>query len=172
MWKLFGGNNVDRHPINDSLVKAFNARAEFNIAPSIINLGAGILGHGKMIVRVSPRLQLETHASGTDNNDVYLPIYNSMPIIKFPDCQKIADNTSLLFSEEHLHHHVLQLNHYTYQSREYYEKYKAVRGGGQSGHISKYTLDYYDKHANAKHNNIIFDDKLYRKKVVNHQIIV
>ena len=32
LWKVFGGNNVDRHPTNDSLVKTFNARAEFHLS--------------------------------------------------------------------------------------------------------------------------------------------
>jgi len=166
LWKLFGGNNIVNHPVNDSLVKTFNARAEFHIAPSIINVGAGLFGHGKMIVRVSNKFQLETHASVTDNNDVYLPVYHSQPIFSYHinGQHQIAENTSELFTEEHLHRHVLHINHYSYQSREYYEKYKAVRGGGQSGHVSKYTLEYYDKHANAKHNNLIFDDELYRKR--------
>lgn len=166
LWKLFGGNHVIKHPVDDSLVKTFNARAEFHIAPSVINLGAGLFGHGKMIVRVSNKLQLETHASLTDDNHVYLPVYNSQPIFTYEinnGHRQISENASDLFREEFLHHHVLQLNHYSYQSREYYEKYKTVRGGGQSGHTSKYTIEYYDKHANSKHNNLIFDDELYRK---------
>lgn len=168
LWKLFGGNNVIKHPVDDSLVKTFNARAEFHIAPSVINVGAGLFGHGKMIVKVSNKLQLETHASLTDDNHVYLPVYNSQPIFTYEiniGHRQISENASDLFREEFLHRHVLQLNHYSYQSREYYEKYKSVRGGGQSGHTSKYTIEYYDKHANSKHNNLIFDDELYRKNI-------
>lgn len=177
LWKLFGGNNVIKHPVNDLLVKTFNARAEFHIAPSVINLGAGLYGHGKMIVRVSNKLLLETHASLTDDNHVYLPIYNSQPIFSYEinnnGHRQISENTSDLFREEFLHHHVLQLNHYSYQSREYYEKYKTIRGGGQSGHTSKYTIEFYDKHANSKHNNLIFDDELYRKNTaMKHKPLV
>lgn len=163
-WKTFGGNHIMIHPRNTSLVQAFNHRAEFTINhyQDAIKNGAGLYGCGKMIVRVSPSLQLEAHASTNGpHQPVYIPIYNHSIPLNHSDYYSLL----LYFNEDTLHKHVLHLNHYAFQSREYYEKNKAPRGGGQSGHTNKYTVEYYDAHANTKENNLIYDNNLYLKKL-------
>jgi hypothetical protein len=48
-------------------------------------------------------------------------------------------------------------------SEEYYTKIKCNRGGGESGLLKKYSLDFFRE--SDKNNNILYDDELLNKKI-------
>lgn len=156
-WKVFGSNGHIKQP--QSIIQGFTKRG-----PVHINLDKHALGYGKTIARVSNRLHLLTHSSTTGNNPVH---YSNGTLVNLGD--HVAKE---LITDESIRTHPLQLNHYMFQSREYYETVKCSRGGGQSGHIKKYTMEYFDTH--EPHVNQIEDTQLLmryeaRKKVCSAQ---
>ena len=126
-WKVFGSNKnvkqpssvingfVRRHPLQQHALQKVNGRIE------------KILGTGKMISRAKHVYELMIHETLTDDNTIYTS--HGIPYTSPSDPETYP----------------LHLNHYMLMSREYYEKIKCSRGGGQSGHIYKYTMKYFDE---------------------------
>ena len=55
----------------------------------------------------------------------------------------------------------LHINHYMFMSEQYYKDVKCIRGGGQSGHCRKYTMEFFYKHCDK--NNLVEDYELKNK---------
>ncbi|KAJ1413072.1 hypothetical protein B484DRAFT_482408 [Ochromonadaceae sp. CCMP2298] len=130
-WKVFGGGGHATQP--ESVVAGFMTRKEGMI---LSRDDKNLFGYGKHLARVVPSLQLRTHdtrSTSRHSGDSYLS--DGSPI---RDGVLLGNQTSVLLMP-------LQLNHYAYQSREYYA-FKCIRGGGSSGHISRrYTMGWYDE---------------------------
>lgn len=133
-WKVFGSNGHTKQP-QAGVVQGFTKRA-----PVHINLDKHALGYGKTVARVTSGLHLLTHSSHNVgyNNEVH---YSDGSLVNLGDHM-----TSVLITDDTIKTHPLQLNHYMFQSREYYETVKCSRGGGQSGHVKKYTMEFFDVH--------------------------
>jgi hypothetical protein len=130
-WKVFGSNGRTELR-QESVVAAFTKRANAISIP-FRRLGQRFESHvgvGKTVARRVSRLGV--HESET-----------------------FANNTLYGWGADHLQAHLmarlpsnplLELNHYMYMSRDYYEQVKCVRGGGQTGLINpKYTMRYFDE---------------------------
>jgi len=113
-------------------------------------LGQHALGYGKNFTRVRGHgLELLTHIHYSDGTKL-----------------EYGDHLAKVkLDEESTSHQSLQLNHYMFQSRDYYERVKCVRGGGQSGLIGKYTMKYF-LHAEPHHNSIDDTDLMRRNEVL------
>jgi hypothetical protein len=131
-WKIFGSNKHKTQP-KSGVVSSFTKRA-----PMYTSLDRFALRYGKLIARVTPQLHLLTHHSVNGNRNVYFP---DQRLIEFGDHR---ENHTI--TEATIVTHPLQLNHYMFQSKYYYETVKCSRGGGQSGRGSKYTMAFYNAH--------------------------
>lgn len=131
-WKIFGSNGHLTQPI-EGIINGFTRRKAVNHTR-----GETALGYGKTFARVTNKLHLLTHHSDNGDGSVYYPNMTRVEFGKHLDKVHIDEDTIL--------NQPLQLNHYMFQSREYYEKVKCQRGGGQSGKIPKYTMAFYDEH--------------------------
>ena len=60
--------------------------------------------------------------------------------------------------------HELQLNHYKLISKDYFKNVKSERGGGSSGMVYPYTMDYFYKELEKSCKCI--DDELKLKEYV------
>jgi hypothetical protein len=139
-WKIFGSNNNIKQP--NSVVSGFTRRS---------NEPDKFLGHGKSIIQTKKLVNFGCcgHYVELDNDT---KIYTAN-----------GDNYYLFdFTEETCSKLNLHLNHYMMLSEEYYLKIKASRGGGESGLINKYSINYF-KENDVKYNKII-DNELLRKK--------
>ena len=133
-WKIFGSNGHVKHPdnvINSHTKKTNKIRLE--------------MGYGKSIVRVKNLITIDIHTSNTKNNIFYTD-----------NGKKWSDVKGDFLNELKLH-----LNHYMMMSKEYYLKVKCTRGGGQSGMVSKYTEDFFNKY--DKSYNVVEDNELINK---------
>ena len=155
-WKVFGSSGLLKQP-KQGIAKGFIKRAELVVHPS-----PTVLGYGKTIVRVSNALKLLTHCSEVDGNNTFIPIYLSNGAPVHVHMVPSAPHHSSFVNESMLSQLPLQLNHYMFQSRQYYEEVKCSRGGGQSGHTSKYTMAYFDKNEHV--TNRIVDTELKLRK--------
>ena len=137
-WKVFGSNGQVHQP--PCIVDAFTLRhpvqhhAILYTRPPIHQYGTG-----KMITRTKTLRRIFNHETITENPVVYTShgIPYSMP----------SDPST----------YPLQLNHYMLMSKEYYQRIKCVRGGGQSGYVYKYTMEYFedmDKHCTIVDNEL------------------
>ena len=133
-WKVFGGNGHRAAQPAEGVVRGFTRRAEGVSLPYKCTAPGRYeahLGLGKMLARGVARLGVhESEAQGQNSKTVYgwdrarTPAHLLTQLPRFP---------------------ILELNHYMYMSRAYYEEVKCRRGGGQTGHgTGKYTLAYYD----------------------------
>ena len=149
-WKVFGGNGHRDAQPTEGVVRGFTRRAEGVSLPyKRVNPGRyeAHLGLGKMLARGVTRLGV--HESEVQGNAptvygwdrAHTPAHLLTQLPQFP---------------------VLELNHYMYMSRAYYEEVKCRRGGGQTGHgTGKYTLAYYD--ATEPGCNAVQDEALASK---------
>ena len=140
-WKVFGSNGNIEHP--SSIVSAFTKRS---------NQPDSFLGHGKSIVRARNLVNFGCcgHYVEVENNST----------IHTPN----KDNYYLFdFNEDSCSKFNLSLNHYMLMSEEYYTTIKCNRGGGESGLLKKYSLDFFRE--SDKNNNILYDDELLNKKI-------
>jgi len=132
-WKVFGSNGHLTQP-PEGIVAGFTKRKSVDHY-----LGQHALGYGKSFTRVRGHgLELLTHHGG-----------NGDPHIHYSDGTKLEYGDHLAkvkLDEEITSHQSLQLNHYMFQSRDYYQRIKCERGGGQSGRVAKYTMEFFDKH--------------------------
>ena len=142
-WKIFGSNGNINQPNN--IINSFTKRK---------NNYTKDLGLGKTICKTANLNNIGCcgHFVVLNKND---QCYNSNGIL--------LDNFSL--SEENCNKLNLHLNHYMVMSEEYYLKIKSKRGGGESGNISKYTIDFFKNH--DKNYNEITDNELVNKKYFN-----
>lgn len=135
-WKVFGGNGHITQPAM-GVVGGFTKRAPVNIT-----MNRNYVGYGKSFARVGKQLKLLTHGS-TLGDSVGAHYSNGTAIHHAPG---VALNGPHILDDHDNSYLPLQLNHYMFQSREYYEAVKCVRGGGQSGHVRKYTMWYYNRY--------------------------
>lgn len=147
-WKVFGSNGHIKQPLA-GMVPSFTKRG-----PVHINLDKHALGYGKTIARVTNQLHLLTHSSSTGNNSA-IHFSNGTLLVLGDHMAKVV------VTDESIRSHPLHLNHYMFQSREYYETVKCSRGGGQSGHIKKYSMEFFDTH--EPHANQIVDNALLQR---------
>ena len=154
-WKVFGGNGHKHQP--EGVVQGFTRRAA-GVSLPYKRVGPGQyeshLGLGKMAARGVTRLgvhesevQAPTPHDSEEGAVVYgwdrahTPAHLMTQLPRFP---------------------ILELNHYMYMSRAYYEEVKCRRGGGQTGHSTgKYTMAYYD--ATEPGCNAVKDEALKAK---------
>jgi hypothetical protein len=129
-WKIFGSNGYLQQP--DGVVRSFTHRASgISLPYKKVPYGyESHLGTGKMVVRGV--LQLHVHESQTidQNPTVYSwdPEHTPAHLLRALPVRPL-----------------LELNHYMYMSRAYYQDVKCARGGGQTGHeTGKYTMTYFD----------------------------
>jgi len=144
-WKVFGSNGHQIQPA-EGIVAGFTKRKN-----STYHTNANIMGFGKGLTRVrNSGLEMLTHTCGNGDTSIFL-----------------SNGTELLYGDAHAHvalypealqSQPLQLNHYMYQSRDYYQRTKCTRGGGQSGRSSKYTMAFYNEH--EPRANVIEDEDL------------
>jgi len=126
--------------------KNFAAHKNKNIIPNDIPISlfarTNIINsnplYGKSIVKTKYLVKLETHNSEIVKNNAYTAKLN------------LIDD--------------LHLNHYQLISEKYYKTVKIVRGGGQSGFSSKYTMDFYNK---EQGRCLKVEDHLLRNKKLN-----
>lgn len=146
-WKVFGSNGHLVQP-QEGIVSGFTKRkaVEYTVTPSV-------LGYGKSFTRVKDKLHMSTHSCG--NGDPAMFYSNGSQMLYGNEHSKI------ILREEETRLQPLQLNHYMFQSRDYYQKIKCSRGGGQSGRVSKYTMEFFDKH--EPHANAIEDTGLLER---------
>lgn len=143
--KYFGSNGHKAQPKN--IIESFTKRSKI-----LINN----IGMGKVIVKAKNLAEIQTagHMALLRENDNY---YNC--------------NGNLLegydFNDKNCASLNLHMNHYMHMSEEYYRTVKCVRGGGESGKVHKYTMDYF--HKNDKNLNQIVDNEL-KNKVYYHSI--
>jgi len=146
-WKVFGGNGHQVQPAG--VVEGFTRRAAGVSLPYRRVGGAyeSHLGLGKMVARGVTRLGVH-ESEVADNEEVYGWDAGHTPARLL---------TALPLRP------VLELNHYMYMARDYYEQVKCARGGGQTGHSTgKYTMAYYD--ATEPGCNAVLDDALAVKR--------
>eukprot|EP00598_Pedospumella_elongata_P001537 CAMPEP_0184980210 /NCGR_PEP_ID=MMETSP1098-20130426/10219_1 /TAXON_ID=89044 /ORGANISM="Spumella elongata, Strain CCAP 955/1" /LENGTH=318 /DNA_ID=CAMNT_0027503597 /DNA_START=1 /DNA_END=957 /DNA_ORIENTATION=- len=146
-WKVFGSNGHLVQP-TEGVPSGFTKRkaVEYSMTSSV-------LGFGKSFTRVKDKLHMMTHCSG-----------NGDPILYYSNGSRILygnEHSTTVLGEEDVKMQDLQLNHYMFQSRDYYQKIKCSRGGGQSGKISKYTMEFFDKH--EPHANAVNDTGLMER---------
>lgn len=149
-WKIFGHNYNKKQP--NCILDNFYRRE--NLKEGDKNY---IFGLGKSICRSKYIKELRIHICSTNNNE---PVHDSKGIklntklnCKYP---KLDSKYKFNFKLDNLH-----INHYTFMSEQYYKDVKSVRGGGQSNHSFKYTMNYFYKHSN-KHN-LVKDYELMKK---------
>lgn len=139
-WKCFGSNGIAKQPTD--IIKSFTKRKKDTNKDK---------GYGKIICKTKHLNQIQTcgHIVKLNVQDIY---YN---------CN--GDNLDKYeFTEDNCKKLNLHLNHYMLMSEEYYKKIKCTRGGGESGKISKYTMNTFNIF-NKSHNNI--DDKELANKI-------
>ena len=94
----------------------------------------------------------------------------SKSIIKTEDLIKLEVHNSSINDESKIKllniSDELHLNHYQLISEMYYKTIKCVRGGGQSSHTNKYTMDFY---YNENNRCLKVEDNLLKNKKI-HQI--
>lgn len=155
-WKVFGSNGHAKQP-QAGVVQGFTKRA-----PVHINLDKHALGYGKTITRVTGGLHLLTHSSYNTGHSNAVHFSDGSPV-------NLGDHMAhMLITDNIIQTHQLHLNHYMFQSREYYETVKCSRGGGQSGHVKKYTMEYFDTH--EPHANPIEDTALLMRNVRRQKV--
>jgi len=125
-WRLFGSNGHVKHP-EGTVVENFVMRQQ-NWTYS-----ANPTGHGKTITRCKSLAHLGVHMSATV---LPSPIY-------IPDMTVFDQSSNTILRIDHSPQPVL-LNHYKLLSEEYFRDIKSQRGGGQSGFVYSYTLDYFN----------------------------
>jgi hypothetical protein len=139
-WKIFGANGNIKHP--NSVVANFTKRSD---------VPDKFLGSGKSIFQTKNLLNFGCcghYVELKDNTRIHTPN---------------GDNYYLFnMTEENCSKFNLHLNHYMFLSEEYYLKIKCSRGGGESGLIGKYSIDFFRE--NEKKHNKVLDDELLRKK--------
>ncbi len=137
-WKIFGSNNHKKHPEN--IIDNFTRRSE------IIDK---FLGYGKTIARTEHLLNFGCcgHYIETNNTNIYTSNGDNYYLYDYKDISKLN----------------LHLNHYMLLSEEYYTNNKLNRGGGESGKINKYTIEYFRE--NDLKYNTIEDNELSNKKI-------
>ena len=139
-WKIFGSSNHIKHPSN--IVNNFTKRS---------NTPDRFLGHGKSIFQTKNLVNFGCcghYVEIKNNSQIHTPNGDNYYIYDFTKENHAAFN--------------LHLNHYMFLSEEYYTNIKCNRGGGESGLITKYSIDYFREN-NKKHNEIV-DDELIIKK--------
>lgn len=130
-WKVFGSNNHTVQPI-EGIVAGFTKRKNVDHL-----LSQHALGYGKSFTRIVPGVAILTHYSGDDDRAVF---YSNGTKVLYGE--HLAEIT---LDEQSIRNQPLQLNHYMFQSRDYYQRTKCVRGGGQSGRSAKYTMVFFDE---------------------------
>ena len=124
-WKVFGSNGHVHQP--PCIVDAFTLRhpaqhhAILYTRPPIHQYGTG-----KMITRTKTLRNIFNHETITENPVVYT--IHGIPYSMLSDPSTYP----------------LQLNHYMLMSKDYYKRIKCVRGGGQLGHVYKYSMEYFE----------------------------
>ena len=151
-WKIFGGNGHRAAQPPEGVVRGFTRRAEgFSLPYKQVSPGRyeAHLGLGKMVARGVARLGVhESEVQG-----------NAPTVYGWDRAHTPAHLLTQLPATP-----VLELNHYMYMSRAYYEEVKCRRGGGQTGHgTGKYTLAYYD--ATEPGCNAVKDEALASKGI-------
>ena len=152
-WKIFGSNGHIKQPT--SIVQSFTKRSYQQ---------GSFLGHGKSIVKAQNLLNFGCcgHYVEVENNST-INTPNGNNYYQFD------------FNENSCSNFNLQLNHYMLLSEEYYLNIKCNRGGGESGLVVKYSIDFFRD--NDKKHNIINDTELlnkknnYYKKLEEHKLI-
>ena len=130
-WKVFGSNGFLEQP-TQGVVRGFTHRAAGVSLPyKKVPYGyQSHLGTGKMVVRGV--VWLTVHESATMDENTMTYAWD-------------AEHTPAHLLRQLPAHPLLELNHYMYMSRAYYQDVKCARGGGQTGHESgKYTMAYFD----------------------------
>jgi hypothetical protein len=153
-WKVFGSNGHQYQP-HEGIIRGFTKRAKVSL-----DVNLDLLGYGKSLTRVAGDVLLQSHS--THNS-----LSNSFTLAGGEDLKlryNGQDPNDLRHINESIVHELpLQLNHYMYQSRDYYRRVKCKRGGGQSAFGKKYTMAYFDK--NEHHANQVVDTMLLEKYV-------
>jgi hypothetical protein len=144
-WKVFGSNKYIDQPAN--IIESFTRRRVVNVT------NAKIGGYSKGLVRVTDSLQLKVHMSTVNESSVSYFSDSATPFQSVP-----------LLTESFATQLPLQLNHYMFMSKNYYQNVKCVRGGAQTVHSRKYTMDYY-KHQ-EKTANAVVDTMLSKRQAV------
>jgi len=150
-WKIFGSNGHLTQP-PEGIVAGFTKRRGVDHSMAV-----PFLGYGKSFTRMSDTVELLTHFSGNDSRAYHFSNGSHVVYGK--------QHANVTLEEAYSHRQSLQLNHYMFQSRDYYERVKCVRGGGQSGLIGKYTMKYF-LHAEPHHNSIEDTDLMRRNEVL------
>jgi len=148
-WKIFGSNGHAEQP--EGVVSGFTRRAE-GVSLPFRRTGKGTyeshVGVGKTVARRVARLDVHESATSGDNETLY---------------GWDAAHTPARLMVQLPAQPVLELNHYMFMSRSYYEHTKCVRGGGQTGPGNpKYTMRYFDETEPAC--NAVEDTALARKR--------
>jgi glycosyltransferase involved in cell wall biosynthesis len=140
-WKIFWSNGHKMQP--KCIVQSFNKHyVKYNKH----------IGYGKSIIRTSNLIKLDIHEHTigkskrlhTSNGQLY---------------------NDYLFTNDSVSKLNLHLNHYMLMSEEYYCKVKCVRGGGQSGVFSKYTMNGFYSSDKLYSADSIVDNELIAKKL-------
>lgn len=140
-WKVFGSNGNIQQP--SSVISGFTKRS---------NQPDSFLGHGKSIVRAKNLVNFGCcgHYVEVENNStIHTPNKDNYYLFDF------NENSCSKFN--------LSLNHYMLLSEEYYTNIKCNRGGGESGMVKKYSLDFFRE--SDINNNVVHDDELLNKKI-------
>lgn len=139
-WKCFGSNNNKIQPKN--IIHSFNKWS---------GECSNNHGLGKSIFRTIHLEEIQTcgHIVKLNKNNI---LYNANG--------NLYDKFD--FSFDNIKNLNLHLNHYMIMSEEYYQKIKCVRGGGESGITTKYTMRRF--HEFNKNHNKIIDNELINKK--------
>jgi hypothetical protein len=148
-WKMFGSSGHINHPADNKVIPHFLMRKHYN----------GTKGQGmqnandmlvKAIVKTSYLQKFHVHS------------HKLHPPVNFlPDFQRTNNIDFQPISEGRLVHYHLHLNHYSIQSKEFWQKVKMTRGAADSReHENIRTMKIFD----AFDENEIRDDELARKR--------
>lgn len=147
-WKVFGSDGHAAQP--PSVVRGFTRRAD-GVSLPFRRVPGGYeshLGVGKTVARHVAKLDVHESTTSADNATLYA-------------WDKAHTPAHLVFRLPA--NPLLELNHYMFMSRDYYEKVKCVRGGGQTGPGNpKYSMRYYDEAEPAC--NAVRDMTLFLKR--------
>eukprot|EP01032_Pedospumella_encystans_P019484 gene19484-22151_t len=153
-WKVFGSNGHLVQP-TEGIAAGFTKRKAVEQA-----MTSKLLGFGKSITRVNEKLQIMTHHA-----------LNGDPILYYSNGSSVSygDNyAKMVLTEDDVKMHDLQLNHYKFQSQDYYQTIKCSRGGGQTGKSGHYKMEYYNQHEPLA--NAISDTGLLERSKLKNRV--
>jgi hypothetical protein len=157
-WKYFGSNGHIHQP-SEGVIAGFTKRSEVSMRPN-----SKFFGFGKSLVKVTRGLKLLTHYSLAEGSDPHKYLSDGTKVEQYAiPTEEDRPDLPVVIDEKVIARQPLQINHYGFMSRDYYEQVKCARGGGQSGHSFKYTMDFYAE-KESRHNAMVDTELLQRHR--------